>query len=287
MAHLFILAATLLWSTSGVAIKLCNMAPWQIAGGRSLIAALTLWLLLPSARRLPRRKSLLVMVSYPATVLAFSIATKLTTAANAIFLQYTGPIYVLLLSPFFLGERARRSELLVLPFFLAGLMLFFVGDLSAGQSTGNLLALVSGFAYALLILGLRKAPEDGPAAMMWGNLLAAAVAAPMAFSPLSSSITYSGTDWGLLLFLGVFQLGTAYALFVRGVREVSALEASLLGYLEPVLNPIWVLLFAGETPGRWATLGGAIILAAAVSITVAPYFRGRTKTLLPPPPVGT
>jgi DME family drug/metabolite transporter len=279
-SHLLIVAAILLWSTAGVAIKLCSLAPWQIAGGRSLIAAATLWALLPSARRLPRPGSLWIALAYLTTVLAYSLAIKLTTAANAIFLQYTGPLYVLLLGPWILGERAKRSELLTLPFFAVGLLLFFVGDLSPGQSWGNILALISGVGYALLILGLRKSAEEGPAAMVLGNLLAAAIAAPMALQGSLPSVT----DWGLLLFLGVFQLGAAYALFARGVRHASALEASLLGYLEPVLNPIWVALFIGELPGRWALIGGAVILAAALSITLMPYLQGRAKPTADIPP---
>lgn len=278
--HLLVIVAVLLWSTSGVAIKLCHMEPWQIAGGRSLIAAATLWLLMPSARRLPAWRNVWIVGAYLTTVLCFSLATKITTAANAIFLQYTGPVYVLLLSPWVLGERARRSELYALPGFLVGLTLFFVGDLSPGQAVGNLLALLSGLAYALLVMGLRRAPEDGPAAMVLGNVLAACVAAPFA---LRGPVPVAATDWGLLLFLGVFQLGTAYALFSRAVKQVTALEASLLGYLEPVLNPIWVMLFAGERPGDWAILGGAIILLAAIALTVVPYLEGRRRALSPPP----
>jgi drug/metabolite transporter (DMT)-like permease len=188
----------------------------------------------------------------------FIIANKLTTAANAIFLQDTAPLYVLLLSPLLLGERPSRSELTAAPIFLIGLSLFFLDQLAPGQVLGNGIALASGVAFALTILGLRAVSAEGSVVLVWGNLLAGlSVLVPALSSPAPTPL-----DIGTLVFLGVFQLGLAYTLFSRGIQETPAVEASLLILLEPVLNPVWTFLFTGERPGPWALTGGAIILLA-------------------------
>ena len=257
-SRLYILAAAVLWSTAGAAVKLSSLSAWQIASGRSLIAALVLALAIPSGRRLPSRRGLLAAVAYAATVVSFIIANKLTTSANAIFLQDTAPLYVLLLSPLVLRERPSRGELAAVPVFLLGLSLFFLDQLNPGQFWGNVIALGSGVAFALCILGLRAVGEEGSSVLVWGNLIAGfSVLLPALGGPSPTAL-----DLGMLVFLGVFQLGLAYTLFQRGLRETPAVEASLLILLEPVLNPVWTFLFTGERPGPWALLGGAIILLA-------------------------
>jgi DME family drug/metabolite transporter len=272
-SRLQILAAAVLWSTAGAAIKNCDLDAWQIAGGRSLIAGLFLLAVVREARVLPSRRVLLVSVSYAFTVILFVLATKLTTAANAIFIQDTAPLWVLLLSPWLLKEHPTRGELLAIPLYAIGLGLFFLDELTAGQVTGNLVALVSGIAFGLSILGLRLLRHEGPAALVWGNVLAAAIALP--FWPSGPSA--DAVDLALLLYLGVFQLGLAYLLFSRGVTGTPAIEASLLALLEPVLNPIWTFLFAGETPGPWAVVGGAVVLLATAWRTLAPALTPRLE----------
>ena len=265
-SRLLVLAAAVLWSTGGAGIKLCSLPAWQIAGGRSLVAALALLAFVPAARALPSRRTLLVAVAYAFTVVLFVLATKLTTAANAIFIQDTAPLWVLLLSPWLIGERATRGELLSVPVFLAGLALFFLDTLSPGQVAGNLVALASGVAFALSIMGLRGAGSDGPAALVWGNLIAAAASIPAwASGPVPAPV-----DLGIILYLGVFQLGLGYLCFSRGLAGTPAVEASLLALLEPVLNPVWTFFLAGEAPGPWAMAGGAVILAATAWRTLAP-----------------
>ncbi len=257
-SRLYLLAAAVLWSTAGAAVKLSSLSAWQIASGRSLIAALVLALAIPSGRRLPSRRGLLAAVAYAATVVSFIIANKLTTSANAIFLQDTAPLYVLLLSPLVLRERPSRGELAAVPVFLLGLSLFFLDQLNPGQFWGNVIALGSGVAFALCILGLRAVGEEGSSVLVWGNLIAGfSVLLPALGGPSPTAL-----DLGMIVFLGVFQLGLAYTLFQRGLRETPAVEASLLILLEPVLNPVWTFLFTGERPGPWALVGGAIILLA-------------------------
>lgn len=270
-SRLLLIAAALLWSTAGAAIKRCGLDGWQIAGGRSLVAAVFLLLAVREARVLPSLRVLLVSVAYAFTVVLFVLATKLTTAANAIFIQDTAPLWVLLLSPWLLREHPTRGELLAVPVYGLGLGLFFLDDLTAGQVTGNLMALGSGVAFAFSIVGLRLLRHDGPAALVWGNLIAAAVALPL--WPAGPAAT--PVDLALLVYLGVFQLGLAYLAFSRGISGTPAIEASLLVLLEPVLNPIWTFLFAGERPGPWAIAGGAVVLGATAWRTVAPSVAAR------------
>jgi drug/metabolite transporter, DME family len=265
-SRLLLLGAAALWSTAGAAMKLCALSAPQIAGGRSLVAGLFLLVALPEARRRPTARMAMAVVGYAATVTLFTLANKLTTAANAIFIQDSAPLWVLVLSPALLGERAGRGELLAIPVYGLGLALFFLDELSPGQLAGNLVALAAGLAFALCIVGLRRAREDATAAVAWGNLLAAALALPL----WPSGPAARPADLALLAFLGVFQLGLAYLLFTRAIARVSALEASLLVLLEPVLNPIWTFLLAGERPGPWAVAGGAIVLAATAWRTAAP-----------------
>ena len=264
-SRLLVLLAALLWSTGGAAFKLSALNAWQLAAGRSLMAAATIFLLLPGARRRPTPRVLLVSLAYAGTVVLFVLANKATTSANAIFLQDTAPLYVLLLSPWILGERATRGELWAIPLFLVGLALFFLDQLSPGQQWGNVIALCSGVAFAFNIMGLRKLEHDRESVLVWGNVLAGAIALPLALTgPAPTAL-----DLGLLLFLGIVQLGLGYAVFARGLTHTPAVEASLLVLLEPVLNPIWTWALAGERPGPWALTGGAIILGATVWRTVA------------------
>ncbi len=264
--RLEILAAAVLWSTSGAAIKLCSLTGWQISFGRSFVAALTLFLLVPGARKWPDRRTAVVALCYAATVVLYAVANKLTTATNAIFLQDTAPLYVLLLSPLVLKEKPTRGELLAAPLFLVGLVLFFLDELSPGQFAGNLVALASGVGFAALILGLRFLGPSNQGALGWGNLIAAGISLPLA---LRGDVP-SGQDLGIVLYLGVIQLALPYLLFARGAAQVKATEASLLILLEPVLNPVWTFLLAGEVPGKWALVGGSIILVATAWRVLAP-----------------
>ena len=271
-ARIQILGAAVLWSTGGAAIKLTGLSGWQVGGGRFVLAAAFLFIAFRSARVRPDRRILAASVAYAGTVILFSVANKLTTSANAIFIQDTAPLWVVLLSPLLLRERPSRGELLSIPVYGAGLALFFLDELSAGQVTGNLVALASGVAFALCILTLRGLGDRGVAAAAWGNVVAAAVALPLwAAGPVAT-----GRDLLLLAYLGIFQLGSSYALFARGLTQTPAVEASLLVLLEPVLNPIWTFFFTGERPGPWALAGGAIVLGAtAVRTAMAALGGGR------------
>jgi len=267
-ARLQVLAAALLFSTGGAAIKATALSAWQVASFRSGIAALALVVALRPARWWGAR-SLLVGAAYAATMVLYVAGNKLTTAANTIFLQSTAPMYLLLLGPLVLGERIRRMHVGLTAVVAVGMGLFFVG-IEAPLATapdpmrGNVLAAVAGLTWALTILGLRWLDGSGGSALasvVAGNVWAFVVCLPLAL-PVER---VRPVDAALVLFLGVCQIGVAYVFLTRGVRHVPALEASLLLLLEPVLNTVWAWLLHGETPGPWSSAGCAVILAATVA----------------------
>jgi drug/metabolite transporter (DMT)-like permease len=280
--RLQLLAAAFLFSTGGAAIKACTLTSWQIAASRAGIAAAALLLMLPATRRGWSLRLLPVAAAFAATTLLFVVCNKLTTAASTIFLQATAPLYIVLLGPWLLREKIRRSDLAYMTALAAGMALFFVGRQPAAATApypvlGNILAAGAGLCWGLTIIGLRwlgrhaAAGEDpSAAAVVSGNLLACLIALPFALPVVESR----PTDWLLVTFLGIFQIGLAYVFLTRGVRRVGALEASLLLLVEPMLNPLWALLVHGERPGPWAAAGGAVIVIATAISTVA---RGRHR----------
>jgi drug/metabolite transporter (DMT)-like permease len=267
---LFVLAAALLWSTGSLFIKATPLGALELSFGRSLFAAATVALLTRREGFRVNRVTLVASVLYAALLLLFVVANKLTTAANAIFLQYTAPVYVLLLEPLFYKERFRWRDLVVVAACVAGMSLFFVGRLRPQDVSGNLTALASGLCFALFLLLLRH-PRAGKvnraSSVIYGNLLICILTAP-AFARIAESLTTK--DVMIVIYLGVVQIGFAYTLFTLGIaRGVRSLDASIVGYIEPMLNPVWVFLFLGERPSRWAIAGGAIIIAAVVAHTIA------------------
>ncbi len=268
MPTLCLLAAAVIFSTAGLAIKLSGLTAWQIAAGRAAIAACTLVLILPGTRRGWTRPALVAALPYGATMVLFVVATRFTTAANAIVLQSTAPLYLLLLGPWLLHEPVRRRDVGFLVVMLLGVALVTLdGDRAdvtvPARTLGDVLALASGVAWAFTILTLRGLARDEPgppaATLIAGNLLAFAVTAPMAVpvGPIAAA------DAAALLYLGTIQIPVAYLLLARGMRRVRALPASLLMLLEPVLNPVWVWLLHGEAPGLAGILGGGLVLVAA------------------------
>ena len=263
---LLIAAAALLWSTGGLAIKLVPLSAPGVVFWRSFVSGLFLLAVFRPSRERWRHAAPSTVVVYALMILTFVSATKMTTAANAIFLQYTGPLYVLALAPFLLKERFRKVDAAAVGVALVGMSLFFVGRLDAGALQGNLVAVVSGLFFGLTILLLRRdASGDALPSVIAGNLVAAALALPFAWGHLA--LDTRGV--ALVLFLGIFQMGISYVLFVKGLRTVPAAEASLLGMLEPTFNPLWAFLGLGERPSGWALVGGVIVLLAVAGRTIA------------------
>jgi drug/metabolite transporter (DMT)-like permease len=222
------------------------------------------------------RISAITSVLYAALLILFVLATKLTTAANAIFLQYTAPVYVLLLEPLFYKEKFRARDFVTVAVCLAGMSLFFVGKLRPEDVTGNLVALGSGVCFAFFFLLMRhpKAREVNRASSaIYGNLIVVLICAPAFFGATQRGISWA--DFGSVAYLGIIQIGFAYLLFTSAMAKgVRSLDAGIVGYIEPVLNPVWVFLFIGERPSGWAIVGGAIIVA---SVMAHMLFEARSK----------
>ncbi len=312
----FAAVAAVLFSTGGLGIKLTQLSGVELSSARSLIAVVTLVLLsrfMRSRRRVddvdnvgrvasdetldkisldeisPARKRfdwllLAAILFYAGTLLLFVLATKLTTAANAIFLQYTAPVYVLLLEPFVFKERYRARDFAIVVVCLLGMSLFFRGEMSAGDVRGNLIALASGLCYAAFTLLLRlrsrqKKNANPLAPVIYGNLFLGCVALPFLLSGLTDNQTaVTWRDAWIVLYLGVIQIGVAYLFFTLAInRGARSLDTFIVGYIEPILNPILVLIIIGERPTIYALIGGAIIISAVLAHAVIETKTRRAK----------
>ena len=281
--RLVVLSTALLFSTGGAVIKATSFTGWQVAGLRCGIAALAILVLMPDSRRGWSKKTWLVGIAYAGALICYALANKLTTAANTIFLCSSSPLYVLLLSPWVLKEPIRRRDLMLVLAFGLGLGLVFM-DSEAAYATapdpfkGNVLAVLSGFFFAWIVMGLRWLGREGggerssaASAMVAGNLIGFVVCMPAAL-PLGPT---TQLDWALVIYLGVVQIGVAYLLFAAALRRLPALEASLLILLEPVLNPIWAWWLHGERPGPLAIAGAGLIILATATLVLISAWRAR------------
>jgi drug/metabolite transporter (DMT)-like permease len=273
-------AAALCWSLGGLLIKSVAWPPLAVAGGRGLIAAAFLAVFAPRFRFTWSAAQIGGALAYAGTTILFVTANKLTTAANAILLQYTAPVWIALFGAWFLGERATRADWFTIVVVFSGMALFFCDDLRFAGFAGNLVALASGVAFASMTLLLRKQKDtSAEESIFLGNLLAGAIGIPFMFSAHSIP---SVRGWIALALLGVVQLGLSYLLYARAIRHVTALEAVLIPVIEPILNPVWVLLVIGERPGPLSLLGGVIVLSA---VTVRTLHSLRTAPVTTPPPM--
>ena len=256
-ADLMIAMTAMLWASGGLFIKLVNLGPLATAGIRSVIAAVFLFATAQKPRFQWSLAQLLCGIAHALAMITFVAATKLTTAANAILLQYSAPAFVALFSFWLLGERISRFDWVTLAVVLGGLVLFFLDDLSFAGSWGNILAILSGVAFAWVHLLLRYQKAGSPVgSLILGNVIAALVCAPWALERAPDT-----RSWLALLFLGTIQLGISNMLYSRAIRHVRAVESAIILMIEPVLNPVLVFVFLGERPGPWAIAGGAVVFA--------------------------
>lgn len=259
-AILALVAAAILWSIGGVLIKWVRWHPMAIMGTRSAIAAGLLWAVARRPHFNWSRAQIGGAVAYAATVMLYVPAVTLTTAANAILLQYTAPVWIALFGAWFLGERATLVDWACIALSLGGMVLFFHEGIASQSFVGDLMGTASGITLAWMMLFLRKQKDGAPLeSVLLGNILAALAGIPFMFGqPLPSA-----QGWLGILLLGIFQLGLAYVLYTYAIKWVTALESVLIVMLEPILNPIWALLLIGEKPEGWALVGGLLVLAAA------------------------
>ncbi len=275
-ARLYLFLTAFLWSLGGLLIKGVTWHPLAIAGVRSALAVPVFLLFCrPRPRFTWSFLQIATAVAYMLSSTLFVVANKLTTAANVIFLQYTAPVYVAIFGAWFLKERTTAFDWLTIFAAMGGMFLFFLDDLEIGGMLGNILALVMGVIFAALALLLRKQKDGAPLeGLLLGNILTALVGLPFIFgSPPGVS------GWLILLLLGIFQLALPYVLYAKAVKHVTALEAILISVLEAVLNPLWVFLVIGETPGPWSLLGGAIVLVAVTVRSVVRATGGRAEVI--------
>ncbi|MBV6419535.1 MAG: hypothetical protein DAHOPDDO_00756 [Ignavibacteriaceae bacterium] len=258
---LYVFTAALLWSSGGLFIKLISLNAMQLSFFRCSIAAITFAIIFKKRILLFNKLSLINSFIYAIVLITFVIATKTTTAANAIFLQSTAPIYVLIFEPIFNKTKYERINIITVAVCVLGMILFFVGKLEPGHLEGNFVALISGITFAAFFLGMKQNDHKyQQSSIFWGNVLVAMICIPF----LTSIELISFSDVWMVSFLGVFQIAIAYAFFASGLKRIYAVEASIISMIEPVLNPVWVFIGYGEVPSLEAIIGGLIILTAIV-----------------------
>ncbi len=263
-----LIICAVLWSTGGIFIKNIEWNGLAIAGIRSLISG-SFMLLVTRKRihfsvrdeesRVDKKGTFaywMAAVSYALTMILFVTANKLTISANAILLQYTCPVYIILLAPFLTGEKNRPSDYITVVGVMIGIVLFFADGLESGNQLGNILAALSGLSYAIATIFMRRCRERSGGAMALSHLITAVVCMPFVIQsgvPSLKSIFF-------LLLVGIVSIGIPSILYTIGIRNVRALTASFITMLEPLLNPLWVIIFAGEVPSTKTILGGILIL---------------------------
>ena len=269
----------ILWSSSGAFIKALDWQPVSILAGRGLF---TSFLFLLYMRRLPKnltRWTLLAAGGSLATQFLFVTSTKLTTAANSIFLQYTAPIYVVLLAYWLLREKPSRTDWLAMGLIFLGLLLYFGDQLSPDGFYGNILAVLSGVTSAVMMVSFRAQKNSSPE----DSVLIASLTIAIFGFPFVLKESWTITNWLTIAYLGIFQIGIAFILFTKGIKHIPALEANLIVTLEPILNPVWVFLFLGERMGKSALLGGLVVLAGVIVSAVVSARTDKLRENLPAP----
>ena len=256
-----LIAASVLWSSAGILIKSIELNAMALSSARAGIAIIVFLLYLRRGFRITKYH-LLGGIAYAANSLLFVAANKLTTSANAILLQFTAPIWVALFALWFLKEKIRRSDWAAVALVTIGMVLFFLGDLEIGHLIGNILAVASGIAMAGFVIAAKLDPDrDSAEYVLIGNLINFFIGLPYL---LKSGRSLDFDSGAMLVVLGIFQLGLPYILYTKAIPNVSSLEAILITILEPILNPLWVVLFTGEKPGVWALVGGLIVVTTVV-----------------------
>lgn len=258
---IFLIIASVLWSTGGILIKLVDWNPIAIAGTRSFIAFLTVLTYLKKPKFTMSKAQIGGAIAYAATVILFVAANKLTTSANAILLQFTAPVFVALLGIWILKEKIHWYDWVTILAVFGGMILFFVDNVGAGSMLGNVVAVISGFFLACVTIALRLQKDGSPVeTTLLGNVVTFVVAIPFIFRSMPDLRSIYG-----LILLGVFQLGISYILYALSMKHLTALEAILITVIEPLLNPVWVFLFAGEKPSLFAVIGGIIVLSSVTA----------------------
>lgn len=265
----FLLITVILWSTSGLLVKLLPWNALAISGARSLITGLVIWIYLRHPHFTWSTPQIGGAIAFVLAQTLFIASTQLTTAANAIFLQYSAPIFVALFGSWYLGERVRMVDWFAMGAIFAGMFLFLLDGLTTGGMLGNALAVLSGISFAWMILFMRKQKDGSPLeTALLGSIIAAVIGLPFIAWEIRNGTPLGLQGAAILGFLGVFQLGIPFILYSQAIRALTAVEAVLIQTLEPILNPLWVFLVIDERPGQLAMLGGVIVLVSVAATAV-------------------
>lgn len=258
-AIVFVIISAVLWSTNGLFIKLIDLGPLTIVGVRSIIAAaMMIGLYNKNLRFHWSFPQLSGALAYSATVILFVSATKMTTAANVVFLHYTAPVFTALMGAWLLKEKVIRNDWIIIAIVLSGMALFFLDDFIVEGFWGNIMAIVSAVTFAFMILSLRLQKSGSTLeTIILGNIITALICSFFVIQEPPTAI-----DWLPLLYMGTLQIGLSFILYCKAIKYLAALDAVLIQTIEPLLNPIWVFLIIGEAPGFWAMVGGMVVLAA-------------------------
>lgn len=276
-AIIYIIIAATLLSTGGIILKYVDMNPMAIAGSRGFIAAIVVLIYLKKPKFTFSKPQIFGAISYATMVTTYTIANKLTTATNAVVLQFTAPIWLIILGVWFLKEKVHWYDIVSIIVVSGGMLLFFIDDVGGGSLAGNLVAILSGIALAATTISLSLQKEGSPVeTTLLGHIITFIVTLPFIFKADFTTANIIG-----VFMLGTFQLGIAYILYSTAVKYLSALEVILIMFLEPLLNPIWVMLIHGETPSKFSIIGGTIVIltVAARSIVVSKQSKNKSKQL--------
>lgn len=274
-AIIFLVITSILWSIGGLLIKMIDWNPVAISGMRSAISAVIFLFYIKKPKITWSLPQMGAAFSYAATVILFVAATKMTSAANAILLQYTAPIFVAIFGFWFLKERTNHVDWITIFFVFAGMALFFLDELSLDGMWGNILGISSGLTFASLAMFMRMQRSASPfESILLGNIITALIGLPFMFQSMPSARSWVG-----LILLGVFQLGIPYILYSHAIKHVTALEVVLIPVIEPIMNPVWVLIFINESPGFWSLIGGSIVLISVTARCIYPILRKREQPI--------
>lgn len=271
----FMILVAILWSIGGILIKLIQWNSLAIVGSKSLIAALTMLIYLRKPKLALSKPKLLGALFYAANVILIVVANKLTTAANVVLLRFTSPVFVAILGFWILKEKIHWYDLLAILGVFGGMSLFFIDNIDGGNMLGNIFAVMAGFFFAAVTISFRFQKNGSPMETAFlGNLVAFVITIPFMFQTMPNIMSMV-----CIVLLGVVQLGTSYILYSLAIIHLSAIEAVLITVLEPILNPIWVLLIIGEKPSFNAIIGGIIVIVVVTlrGIYVNRYVNIETK----------
>lgn len=267
-AYFLLIGAAFMWSLGGLFIKLVDLHPVAITGIRSLGAAAVFLFYIKKPNWYWRPYFIGGILAYSGMVILYVVSIRLTTAANAIFLEFTAPVWVIIFGYFILKEKVTLLDVGIMSIIFFGMGLFFMDELSFTGFWGNIMALGAGVCLALVTVTIRKEKEGAFEIVLFGNAITALICLPWMMDGWQGGLM---TDWVTIFLLGVFQLGIPYVMYTTALKYVSALDAILVGMIEPVLNPVWVYLFIGERMGDWAFIGGVLVLGGSLGRSYYKY----------------